>query len=92
MERAMLMKVHDKGQVVIPSRIRKLLGIEIGDVIDVDLDAPQDRVKLTKPRWLKAHLLAGSLSRYNDRPFPHRAEIREALAQGLAHARQKSAA
>jgi AbrB family looped-hinge helix DNA binding protein len=34
----MLMKVFNKGQVVIPSHIRKDLGIKIGDILDVAVD------------------------------------------------------
>ena len=40
-------KVDDLGRVVIPSQIRKTLGIVEGDVVDVALDG--DRVVLAKP-------------------------------------------
>jgi AbrB family transcriptional regulator, transcriptional pleiotropic regulator of transition state genes len=40
-------KVDDLGRVVIPSQIRKALGIAEGDVVEVALDG--DRVVLAKP-------------------------------------------
>jgi AbrB family transcriptional regulator, transcriptional pleiotropic regulator of transition state genes len=40
-------KVDDLGRIVIPSHIRKALGIGEGDVVEVDMDG--DRVVLRKP-------------------------------------------
>lgn len=81
----MLMKVFNKGQVVIPAAIRKEFGIEIGDMLDVVADRKEKCVKLKRTREMKSEKLAGSLSRYNRRKrFPSRKEIKKALAEGIA--------
>ena len=82
----MLMKVHNKGQVVIPSRVRQLLRIEIGDFVEIDFDRRDKKLKLTKPRTRKSQTLAGAFSQYKKHhlTFPTRAEMHEALGQGLA--------
>ena len=80
----MLMKVFNKGQVVIPVAIRKEMGIEIGDMLDVVLDEKEKCVKLKKAGDMKSHKLAGSLSKYNRRKrFPTRKEMKKALEEGL---------
>ena len=80
----MLMKVFNKGQVVIPAAIRKEFGIEIGDLLDVVVDRQKKCVKLKRAREMKSQKLAGSLSRYNRRKrFPSRKEIKKALAEGM---------
>lgn len=81
----MLMKVHNKGQVVIPCRVRRMLHIEIGDFVDIDVGAHNEKVKLSKPRTLKSERLAGTFSRYkaHRNTFPSRSEMQEALARGL---------
>ena len=63
----MLMKVFNKGQVVIPVAIRKEFGIEIGDMLDVVADRKEKCVKLKKAGEMKSQKLAGSLSKYNRR-------------------------
>jgi len=81
----MLMKVFNKGQVVIPVAIRKEFGIEIGDMLDVVADREEKCVKLKRPGEMKSKKLAGSLSRYNRRErFPSRQEMKKALAEGIA--------
>ena len=81
----MLMKVFNKGQVVIPAAIRKEFGIEIGDMLDVVADRKEKCVKLKRTEEMKSEKLAGSLSRYNRRKrFPSRKEIKKALAEGIA--------
>ena len=42
----MQMKVHNKGQVVIPAAIRKELGIVIGDELDVEIDLRREGIIL----------------------------------------------
>ena len=82
----MLMKVFNKGQVVIPSHIRQILGIQIGDMIDVEIDVPKERLKIKKPDQLKSQALAGCFSKNkkkNKIAFPSRKEMHEALAEGL---------
>jgi len=81
----MLMKVFNKGQVVIPADIRKELGIEVGDLLDVAIDKNGKSVKLHKPEEMQSNRLAGSLSKYNRRRrFPTKREMRTALAEGLS--------
>ena len=81
----MLMKVFNKGQVVIPIHIRKTLGIEIGDMVEVDIAlVPQKQLILRKPRQIKSAILAGCFSNYkNKSAFPSREQMHEALAKGL---------
>jgi AbrB family looped-hinge helix DNA binding protein len=82
----MLMKVHNKGQVVIPCRVRRLLHIEIGDFVDIDLGTRKATLKMTKPRSNQSARLAGvfSQNKRHRKVFPNRAQMHEALAQGLA--------
>ena len=81
----MLMKVHNKGQVVIPAEMRKELGISIGDHLDVRLDVEQKRIELRKPTEGTAEKLAGSLRQYGrGKPFPSREEVRKSLQRGLS--------
>ena len=80
----MLMKVFNKGQVVIPIAIRKEMGIEIGDMLDVVVDGEEKCVKLKKAGDMKSQKLAGSLSKYNRRKrFPSRKEMKKALEEGI---------
>ena len=80
----MLMKVFNKGQVVIPVAIRKEFGIEIGDMLDVVADRKGKCVKLKKVGEMKSQKLAGSLSKYNRRKrFPSRKEMKKALEEGI---------
>lgn len=82
----MLMKVFNKGQVVIPAEIRRLLGIEIGDRLDVEINHARDSIKLHKATELDSEVLAGSLAAYaREKPFPTRKEMQEALREGLRH-------
>ena len=82
----MLMKVFNKGQVVIPSRVRQLLGIQIGDMVDIEIDASKRKLKIKKPKRLKSEILAGCFSRNKEKhkiAFPSRDQMHEALAEGL---------
>ena len=80
----MLMKVFNKGQVVIPVAIRKEIGIEIGDMLDVVVYGKEKCVKLKKAGDLKSQKLAGSLAKYNRRKrFPSRKEMKKALEEGI---------
>ncbi|MFT7638267.1 MAG: AbrB family looped-hinge helix DNA binding protein [Candidatus Omnitrophota bacterium] len=80
----MLMKVHAKGQIVIPSQIRKALQIKIGDVIDIVIDNTK-QVKLRKIRSHKSHDLAGCFHKYaSNIQFPTSKKMNAALADGLA--------
>jgi len=80
----MLMKVFNKGQVVIPSHIRKDLGVKIGDILDVAVDKEAKCISLRKLDELVSDKLSGSLSKYSRRrKFPVKKERRNALAEGL---------
>ena len=81
----MLMKVHPKGQVVIPAEIRKQLGIDVGDVLEVEVNAAEGKIELRRPARGEARLLAGSLKRYaRGRRFPAERTVADALRKGLA--------
>ncbi|NKB69706.1 MAG: AbrB/MazE/SpoVT family DNA-binding domain-containing protein [Candidatus Latescibacteria bacterium] len=81
----MLMKVHNKGQVVIPAEIRKVLDLEIGDFLEVEIDAGNQRILLHKSGGKNTRDLAGSLSQYaNNKTFPSKQQMRRALQQGLS--------
>ena len=79
----MLMKVFNKGQVVIPSSIRQILGIRIGDMVDVEIDVPKEKLKIKKPTGLKSQIMAGCFSKNKKINFPSREEMHEAFAEGL---------
>ena len=82
----MLMKIFNKGQVVIPSRIRQMLGIHIGDMVDIEIDLPKKRLKIRKPARMKSQALAGYFSGHREKhgvPFPSRDQMHEALAEGF---------
>lgn len=79
----MLMKVFNKGQIVIPSAIRSKLGISIGDMLDCNLNNEEQVLKISKPNYI-ANKIGGSLHKYAiDKPFPNKTEIRNALLKGL---------
>lgn len=80
----MLMKVHNKGQVVIPAEMRKELGISIGDHLDVHIDAEQKRIELRKQIEGSAERLAGSLQQYSrGKSFPSREDMQHDLQRSL---------
>lgn len=78
----MLMKIFNKGQVVIPSAMRKDLGLEIGDMLDVDINKEKQCIELKPRHGLVAETLAGSLSKFN---IASKREMRQALEDGLSH-------
>jgi AbrB family looped-hinge helix DNA binding protein len=80
----MLMKVFNKGQVVIPADIRRTLGIKPGDRVELTLDREREPVELRKPRQRESRALAGALSEYaRKRSFPTQDDMSNALAKGL---------
>ncbi len=84
----MLMKVFNKGQIVIPIAIRKALGVEPGDMIDVSIDKQEQCIKMKKPDKLISSELAGSLAKFNKgKKVPSKNEMRKALAEGLSNGR-----
>jgi len=82
----MLMKVFSKGQVVIPVSIRKKLGVEPGDMVDVVIDEQEHCVKMKKLENPVSSELAGTLSRFGKgKKFPSKKEMRRALIEGLSN-------
>lgn len=80
----MLMKVHNKGQVVIPAEIRRQLGIDIGDVLEVEVVPEEGKIELRRPSESRTRSLAGSLKKYaSGKKFPSDRRISEALRRGL---------
>jgi len=78
------MKVHPKGQVVIPAEVRQRLGIAVGDMLEVTVDPDTGTIQLRRPDREAAEALAGSLYEYaRGRPFPTEEEMAEALRKGL---------
>ncbi|VGO16154.1 hypothetical protein PDESU_04744 [Pontiella desulfatans] len=81
----MLMKVFNKGQVVIPAAIRKELGLNVGDMLDINLNSDRACIELKKAEKASGRL-AGSLSTYaRGKTFPSKKQMRNALAKGMAH-------
>jgi AbrB family looped-hinge helix DNA binding protein len=80
----MLMKVFNKGQVVIPSKIRGSLGIAPGDFVDVVVNLQNRKIELRPYHPTGATSIAGSLAKYGRRkPFPTQQQSQEALRKGL---------
>jgi len=82
----MLMKVFNKGQVVIPAEIRRALGISVGDRLEVEIDRERRAIELHKPERRGSRSLAGALAGYaRGKPFPSRRDMGSALEKGLQH-------
>ncbi len=80
----MLMKVFNRGQVVIPADTRRALGIRKGDRLEMTTDHERRTILLRKPEQNESAVLAGSLSEYaRGKPFPSRSQMREELKAGL---------
>ena len=80
----MLMKIHPKGQVVIPVEVRRRLGVDVGDVLEVEISADEGGIELRRPMHGTARALAGSLKAFAvGRPFPSEEVVSEALRRGL---------
>jgi AbrB family looped-hinge helix DNA binding protein len=80
----MIMKVFNKGQVVIPASIRRGLGVGPGDMLDVSLDQNGEFLIMQPHSAGKAKKLAGSLSRFRKgRNIPDKKQISQILRKGL---------
>ena len=80
----MLMKIHPKGQIVIPAEVRTRLGVEVGDLLEVEIGADEDSITLRRPIGGDARSLAGSLKAFaRGRPFPSETEVAGALRRGM---------
>jgi len=80
----MLMKVFNKGQIVIPVEYRRILGIHTGDKLNFTIDKEKNEIKLSKPAY-NSRKLAGSLHKYaKNKSFPSKDQIRKAMAEDWA--------
>lgn len=80
----MQMKVFNKGQIVIPARIRRSLGIEVGDRLEVELDCEARTIKLHKPVPDKAGELGGVFANFaKGKELPSREQMSVALREGM---------
>jgi len=85
----MLMKVFNKGQIVIPAEYRHELGINIGDKLNFTIDKTTHEIKIRKPEY-KAKILAGSLKKYAiKKRYPSKDAIRKAMAEKWAEKHEK---
>lgn len=81
----MLMKVFNKGQVVIPAAIRKQLELHVGDMLDVSFDKKRACIELKKVES-SANEIAGSLAAYaKEKTFPSRKQMHDAFAKGMSN-------
>ena len=82
----MLTKVFDDGRIVIPAELRKALGIQAGDELELRIDPEHKSIEMHKAERHKSQELAGTFADYGrDKPFPSRKEMDTALAEGLGH-------
>lgn len=83
----MLMKIHAKGQIVIPAEMRRQLGVDIGDVLEVEVLPEEGKIELRRPAVNATDELAGSLHAYTrGKKFPSEKQIAEALRRGIGGA------
>ncbi|MCH7762704.1 MAG: AbrB/MazE/SpoVT family DNA-binding domain-containing protein [Candidatus Marinimicrobia bacterium] len=79
----MKMKIHNKGQVVLPAKIRKRYHLEIGDDVDVTYD---DEGIHIYPVVEESIDLQGSLrEEYKKYGFPDETDIDEATKKGFSN-------
>ncbi len=80
----MLMKIFNKGQVVIPAAIRKVMELHAGDMVDVNVDTKRACIELRKAE-MNTGRVAGSLASFaKGKEFPSRKQMHEALAKGMS--------
>ena len=82
-----LLKIFNKGQVVIPVAIRREWGVNPGDYVQASFDQETKNVVMAPPSNAGiASNLAGSLASYSkSKKFPTKKQKSEALLSGLAH-------
>ena len=81
----MLMKVFNKGQVVIPAAIRKQMELQVGDMLDVNLDEKRACIELKKAEPNTGRI-AGSLASFaKGKSFPSRKQMHEAFSRGMSN-------
>jgi AbrB family looped-hinge helix DNA binding protein len=81
-----VMKIFNKGQVVIPAAVRREFGIAPGDPLEVTLNRERGCIELRPAPTNVSTELAGSLARYAEgKRFPTETQIQEALSTGMAN-------
>lgn len=73
--------VTRKGQMTIPAKLRRQLGIEIGDQVEIELDGDYVIVRRSA---MVASRTAGSMSAYRRETAPDPVEEREQFAIAVA--------
>ena len=85
----MLLKVFNKGQVVIPAEFRKAMGVHPGDLLLATWSADTKSLELRPGKTGQAARLAGSLAGYgHGKRMPARARTQRLLEEGLTGGRQ----
>ena len=80
----MLMKVFNKGQVVVPAAVRRQMDLHAGDMVDVDFNSKRQCVEMRKAR-ARSPRLAGSLASYASQcNFPTREQMHQAFSKGMS--------
>ena len=80
----MLMKVFNKGQVVIPAAMRKQMQLHVGDMLDINLDEKRACIELKKAESSTGRI-AGSLASFaKGKAFPSHKQMHEAFAKGMS--------
>jgi len=81
----MLAKVFNKGQVVIPVKLRRKFEIVPGDYVEITIDEERGCIELKKPEALKSEKIAGSLSRYGQKKtFPTKKQMGNVFRNGMS--------
>ena len=82
----MLMKVFNKGQVVLPVAVRRELGIEVGDLVEVNVDSEHKGVYIQRQsEGGIVKEMGGALHAYAAaKKFPSDMEISAAMRKGMA--------
>jgi len=81
----MLMKVFNKGQVVIPAAIRKQMQLHVGDMLDVNLDVKRACIELKKAEPNTGHIAGSFASFAKGKAFPSRKQMHEVFAKSMSH-------
>lgn len=81
-------RVTSKGQVTIPSEVRKALDIEQGDDLLFELGADQTTARLRVIKRQKLSDFYGSLR--TQRPFPGKEAVRDKVGQELGKRAKRS--
>ena len=79
----MVMKIFNKGQIVIPATLRRELGVGIGDYLEVEFDRNKRSLTLSPRAGNTVNGLGGSLSIFAKARSPSKRRSLKALKDGL---------